>query len=107
MMLSRIGDICRGELLAIPERWPGLDLDSWVIMPDHLHFILFLRRRLPEGIPQVVAGFKSGVSRLVGREYPELVPPFWQRGFHDRVLRSSGALDRARRYIALNPTRWG
>lgn len=75
-------------------------------MPDHLHFILFLRRRLPEGIPRVVGDFKAGVSRLVRKEFPDLRGPFWQRNFHDRILRSTEALDRARRYIAANPFRW-
>src|SRR5437868_4739193 len=40
--LSPVGDICRRELPAIPDRWPAISLDSWVIMPDHLHCILLL-----------------------------------------------------------------
>lgn len=33
-------------------------------------------------------------------------PPFWQRGYHDRVVRSDRELDQIRRYVSDNPARW-
>lgn len=106
MTLSEIGDLCRTHLLGIPAHWDSTILDSWVIMPDHLHMILLVRGHLPEGIPQVVGGFKSGVARDVARHFPYVPAPFWQTRFHDRVLRSREALAAARRYIAANPAQW-
>lgn len=103
---SGIGEIVRQHLLAISTHWTQLELDAWVIMPDHLHFILRIRAPFPVGLPQAIGGFKSGVAREVGRRFPAVGTPLWQRRFHDRVLPTDAALVAAREYIRLNPARW-
>src|SRR5688572_24728762 len=103
--LSPIGDICRARLLAIPVYWREVAIDEWIIMPDHLHLILHLRSYLPQGMPQVIAGLKAGVSREATRRSLDFTRPLWQRGFHDRALASPDAFRAARRYILTNPSR--
>src|SRR5690349_7141363 len=103
MRRSALGEICRFHLLDLPVHVPQLCVDEWIIMPDHLHCVLFIERDLPTGLPQAVAGFKSAVSRSVRTSSPTASHPLWQRGFHDRVLRTSEALFRARHYIRANP----
>ncbi|MBY6205075.1 transposase [Halomonas denitrificans] len=76
----------------------------FVVMPDHLHWLLQLGPRL--SISQVVSKTKSAVSRnfpvrLRGRS------PIWQRGFHDRRLRPSEDLRSVARYVIENPVRAG
>ncbi len=55
---------------------------------------------------EIVGAFKSlsaiGCNRLLGRSGQ----PFWQRGFHDHIVRNDGALERIRWYIAGNPAHW-
>ena len=104
--LSPIGGLCQSELLAIPRRWTEVDLDEWVVMPDHLHFILRLRSALPAGLSQVIGGFKSGVSRLVAAGALATGSSIWQRSFHDRKLRTDSAIESARLYIRRNPMSW-
>jgi putative transposase len=104
--LSRVGELCHSELLAIPSRWDVVELDEWVIMPDHLHFIIRLRAALPAGLSQVVGGYKSGVSRLVAAGALSAIPTIWQRSFHDRKLRTASAIEAARLYIRRNPVNW-
>jgi putative transposase len=104
--LSPLGELCRSQLLALPGHWPGVVVDAWVVMPDHVHVILHLRTYLPQGLPQVIAGFKAGISRDAARRSLAITTPLWQRGFHDRALTSTNALVTARRYIASNPARW-
>ena len=104
--LSPIGNLCRSELLAIPRRWDVVHLDEWVIMPDHLHFIIRLSAACPAGLPQVVGGYKAGVSRLVVAGAHSAISTIWQRSFHDRRLRTDSAIEAARLYIRRNPMNW-
>jgi len=49
---------------ALPDRYPGLTLDEFVIMPDHVHFIVRLEGNVekPVTLGQVVGAFKSIVT---------------------------------------------
>jgi putative transposase len=98
--LSRLGSLVAAEWRQIPERWEGVELDAFVIMPNHIHGILWLARagQVPP-LHGVVGAFKGGVSKRAGR-------PVWQRSFRDRMIRNDGELEVFRRYIAENPVRW-
>ena len=116
--LSPIGHTVRDLWIHTGEMRRGVVLDAFVIMPNHMHAIVAMPaaekrqsrsgsfRRAPESLGALVAGYKasctSEVRRLLGR--PRL--SLWQRNYHERVIRNARALDRIRRYIAANPTRW-
>ncbi len=62
-------------------------------------------RRSPRSVSSFVAGFKSSATiaiRSAGHPWNG-----WQPRFHDHVIRNADELNRIRRYIALNPSRWG
>jgi REP element-mobilizing transposase RayT len=84
-------------------------LDAFVVMPDHLHGILFLESTATGGSPAtlstIIGGFKAASARAIRRDRPNL-PAIWQRSFHDRVIRSESELVRIRQYIEDNPIRW-
>jgi putative transposase len=99
--LSRLGRIVEDEWRGMPLRWrSSVVLDEFVVMPNHLHGIVWLTRagHAPP-LQTVIGSFKSGVSRGAGR-------PVWQRSFHDRVIRNEGELDAYRDYVAANPVNW-
>lgn len=96
-------------------RYPGAVLDAFVVMPDHMHAIVFLGTD-PElsnpgvTLSQIVQSFKSvsTVEYTRGVQsgmYPAFDRVLWQRGFHDRILRNDQALNAARTYIEGNPGR--
>jgi len=101
-MLSAAGTIVGEQLRSLHERLEDVDIDAFVVMPNHVHAIVALDGRARQASPlhlgTVVGGFKSGSSREVGR-------PIWQRGYHDHVIRDERDLERAREYIATNPAR--
>ena len=94
---------------SLPARFPHVELDEFVIMPDHVHFILWLdgtRKDLPLG--RVVGAYKSITTvqwiqhlKAVGKdmEYPCRI---WQGNYHEEVVRSD-ALEQTRLYIRNNP----
>lgn len=104
--LTPLGRVVRDTLLAVPDHWPVIALDAWVVMPDHVHAILVVTSALPAGLPQVVGSFKAASTKLVRRAGLWSVAPLWQRSFHDRRLAGADATAAARRYVAENPLRW-
>lgn len=100
VQLSPAGEVVASEWREIGIRWGTVSLDVFVVMPNHLHGILWLDRAGQDPpLPTVVGLFKSGASRKVGR-------PIWQRSFHDRVIRGDEELTAIRQYIIENPLRW-
>jgi REP element-mobilizing transposase RayT len=119
--LSPAGDIVRMVWQALPVHFPDMDVDAMVVMPNHLHGILLLRGRgtacrapTTEGfgrpvegsLPTIVRSFKSAAARGINRLRGTPGAPVWQRGYYEHIVRSPHALDRLRRYIAMNPLRW-
>lgn len=76
----------------------------YVVMPDHLHWLM--RLQVPFTLAQVVGGIKGFSSNEV-RRYSGRNGSIWQRGFHDRALRTEDALLPTARYIITNPLRAG
>lgn len=78
----------------------------WVLMPDHLHWLI----QLGEGgsLSGLVARFKqrtaAQINRHLGRCNGE---PVWARAFHDHALRCDEDLRTVARYIVGNPIRAG
>ena len=104
---SEVGRLVSVHWLHIEERFPSVQLDAFVLMPNHVHGVLLLTdagamNRAPT-LGEVVRSFKASVTRAANG----LVSmPFWQRGFHERVVRNEGELSRVREYIANNPRQW-
>ena len=55
----------------------------------------------------VIRGYKGAVTAAVNRHRGVPGHAVWQRGYHDRVVRTAREAEAVRRYIAENPTRWG
>ena len=80
----------------------GADTLAYVIMPDHVHWMLQLREdgNLSKVVHYVKQSSARGINRHLARR-----GPVWQRGFHDRAIRSEKNLRDAARYIVANPLR--
>ncbi len=82
-------------------------IDCFVIMPDHIHFLLEIlgresgspRSATPTALPQIVNTLKGLATKQIGR-------PTWQRGYYDHVIRNDTDLAETRQYIANNPRNW-
>ncbi|QGZ30547.1 REP-associated tyrosine transposase [Stutzerimonas stutzeri] len=70
---------------------------AFVVMPDHLHWLLELRQ---ESLSRLVGRVKSISARRIGSQV-------WQDGFHDRALRKEEDLRAMARYVIANPWRAG
>ena len=111
---------------ALSSRFPSIVLDTFVVMPNHLHGVLFLPSRAPfkraepervenGAIPltlgSVVGAFKSLTAVLYGRgaaagAWPACDARLWQRNYYEHIIKDEGSLVRIRAYIDKNPGDW-
>jgi REP element-mobilizing transposase RayT len=77
---------------------------AYVLMPDHLHWLLGLKAA---NLSSIARRFKSASARLVNRTAQTQGVRLWQPGFHDRALRREEDLPAIARYIVANPVRAG
>lgn len=118
----------------LPNKFPTVQTDEYVVMPNHFHGIVFitttdvgatLRGRPKPGQPHRVAPTKNHnptVGNIVDwfktmttNEYIRGVKqhgwsPFpgklWQRNYYEHIVRNDKELQRIRTYIASNPAQW-
>ena len=53
-----------------------------------------------------IGKFKAAVTRDVNRSNGATTISFWQRNYHEHIVRNEDDLNRIRQYIAENPARW-
>lgn len=125
MHLSEIGALAQREWLRMGQRFAHIELDEFVVMPDHVHGILLLKdlkativettdskasaaqiRVVPGSLGAVVRAYKSTVARLVNFNRFSDGEPLWQRNYYERVVEDERDLERIREYIRSNPINW-
>ena len=108
MVLNEAGFLVERCLLALPERFSGVRIDTHVVMPNHVHALLGFTNLRPgaeaPSLGEIVRSWKAASCRLVRSSAD---PCFgWQRNYYERILRNEDESDRVRRYIADNPAAW-
>jgi REP element-mobilizing transposase RayT len=118
--LTEYGRIVEHEIKNIPIIRKECIVDKYVIMPNHIHMIVQIvvvgdgnrpvcveqepradchPPQRPKSISNMVQGLKGAVTRRVGFS-------FWQRSFHDHIIRDERDYDRIAEYIENNPQNW-
>lgn len=110
----------------LDERFPEVKTDAFVVMPNHIHGILWLvgaplvgalddrieaTTRVAPALGRVVGTFKSittdkyidGVKRYGWTPFSGKV---WQRNYYEHVIRNERTLNATREYIEANPWQW-
>jgi len=75
---------------------------AYVVMPDHLHWLMQLRRS--KSLSVCVGNVKSHSARMLN-EMENRSGPVWTRGFFERAVRRDQDIVVAARYIVANPLR--
>ena len=99
---SKLGERILENWTTIPSHYPEVKNLAIQLMPDHLHFILFVTKQVPYHLGRVVNGFKTGCNKI-SKELMGTV--LWEEGYHDRILQQKGQLETMIRYLHDNPRR--
>lgn len=102
--LTEIGLAVDALIRGIPQAYPTVHVEKYVVMPNHIHLLLQIAQTGPAGcpaptIPKIVGALKSMSVRRVGS-------PLWQRGYYDHVIRDQTDYLRIWNYIDTNPAKW-
>jgi REP element-mobilizing transposase RayT len=108
VVLSKFGKIIDEVLINIPSYY-NVEIDCYIIMPDHIHLIIILDKaenKKNYSLSDVMGKFKSFSCKKI-REVLEDDEKFeWQKSFYDRIIRNEKELYQIRKYIKENPLRW-
>ncbi len=106
---------------AIPDHFPGAAIDEFIVMPNHVHGIIWitetrsvgaqhaapLRPVVPAGsLAAIVRSFKSAAAKRINEFRGTRGPPVWQRNYYERIIRDEDELNDIRQYIRDNPKNW-
>jgi len=131
MQLSEIGNMANKFWKEIPEHFPFVELDEFVIMPNHVHGIIIInkpndgecidkrnvktpnlgvsttaiasKKWKPESLGVIINQYKRICTINARKIHADFV---WQSRFHDHIIRNDDSLQRIRDYIINNALRW-
>ena len=103
--LSSYGTIVDEAINNISSIYPAIDIDCYVIMPDHIHLLLFIRTD-EYGRPMVAPTMSRVVQQLKGYITKRIGCSIWQKLFVDHVIRNREDYEEHVKYIYENPIRW-
>lgn len=131
MILNSLGHLIQNEWYELTNRFEHIKLDEFVIMPNHTHGIIIIKKIEPTTnisdkssvtnvgntkikIPtlgDIIGSFKSLVYLKHLKESKSINPnlivgTLWQRNYFERIILNNEDLDSIRHYIRNNPTRW-
>jgi putative transposase len=121
MYLNTSGQIVREEWERTPCIRPGVEIDAFVVMPNHAHLLVVvgahscapLHGRQTAVLPRprrslgsLVACFKATATRRINEIRGTPGAPVWQRNYHEHIIRDETEFDEIRQYILENPLHW-
>ncbi len=110
--LTAIGKIVYGYAEKISEKYPTVKMEKFVIMPDHVHFLISIGNELDgTGNPSPTVGnimgwFKYQTTKTINAHNNTVGEKFWQRSYYDHIIRNEKDFEETYWYIELNPQRW-
>jgi putative transposase len=131
MILSEIGSTASQYWLEIPNHFPHVKLDEFVVMPNHLHGLLILdysfvgtrhgvvllqsdkntyqkvsqfSKPKKNSVSVIINQYKSSVKRWCNRNGYKYFQ--WQARFYDQIVRDEISIENIREYVYNNPKNW-
>jgi len=124
--LNEFGGIVDTFWKQVPNHFPNVALDKFIIMPNHMHVIVLLndvgaihelplqsespyQNRIKRRImllPKIMGRFKMNSSKTINQIRNTPGTPLWQRNYFERVIRDEYELHAIRQYIINNPLQW-
>jgi putative transposase len=131
IQLNRYGKVVNDFWDNIPTHFPSVDMDAFVVMPNHVHGIILIHDACRGGVipptdngmvspsrgevtsplrkislGQIVAFYKYQTAKLVNQIRNTPGVTIWQRNYHDHIIRDDEHLNKIREYVFENPLKW-
>ena len=129
VVLSKAGKVARSEWFRTTAIRPYVELfeDEFIVMPNHIHGIIWLTRRgtarraptmdeyqsveqfgkpVSGSIPTIVRAYKSAVTHAINASQNTQGQPVWQRNYYEHIIRDEKDYENIVEYIYQNPHNW-
>jgi len=135
MILNDSGKIAKDEWLNTKQIRINVELDYYVIMPNHLHGIIIIEQSInsrgelnslpanntghiqyaptndkfkspSQTLGAIVRGFKSSVTKKIREISGDPGLKVWQSNYYEHIIRNELDLHNIRQYIEHNPLKW-
>ena len=133
---NEAGEMIQQNWEELPHRFPSIEIDAFVVMPNHIHGIVIAQKPVGASLVGARVGKNQGIEpeiatsmsapslgdvvgaykSLTTVEYGRGVNAYgwwrfpgrlWQRNYYEHAIRNEQEMDRAREYIVNNPIEWG
>lgn len=108
-ILSEAGNVIENAILQIPASYPGIAVEKFIVMPNHVHLLLTFgagekvngdgRTLCAPTLGRVIKQLKGSVTKRLGKT-------IWQKSYYDHIVRNEEDFLRIWQYIDTNPARW-
>lgn len=133
MYLNLNGNIAYKYFNEIPKHHNNINIDQFVIMPNHVHGIITVGTRhavssvnntndfngtrhavplrkfgvpMSNSLSSIIGSYKSAVTKHINKSSTRFNGSIWQRNYYDHIIRDDTDLNRIRMYIQNNPINW-
>ncbi len=126
IVLSEYGRVAEEYIGRIEERFDNVHIDEFVVMPNHMHGIIFIDQSvgvMPVGaihelplqqrkqrrqmvLPKIIGWFKMNASKSINQIRNTEGRPVWQKNYYEHVIRNEKDLRSIQEYIINNPLQW-
>lgn len=112
MILNKLGERVLECWKLIPSYYPFIELDAFVVMPNHVHGVLHFNKKEESQIDfnlikkeaktysgslgAIVRGFKVGVKKEANNLSLSFI---WQSGYHEYIIRNGNTYQKIVEYI--------
>ena len=107
--LSIYGKVAEEQLLMLENRYPTVTIDKYVIMPNHIHAIIWVNNETSGASPcptlsDIICTYKSLTTRFCKQKQD--IHKLFQTSFHDHIIRDEQDYLKIWEYIDSNPLKW-
>lgn len=111
MLLNEAGKMVLEQYYKLESDGFGIQCMDVVVMPNHIHFMVYIPKDGATTLPEAMWQFKSKTTNLyiqgvknIG--WKRFEGKLWQRSYWDVIVFNGREFEFIQRYIALNPCRW-
>jgi REP element-mobilizing transposase RayT len=124
MRLNDAGKMIRSVWRELPKRFPNIDLDEFIVMPNHIHAVFIINQQdtcvcphvrpkgtFPGTVGRILQAYKSittdkyiaGVKQWSWKRFRDKL---WQRNYWEHIIRDIDDYNNICEYIYNNPANW-
>ncbi|WP_373766596.1 transposase [Glaesserella sp.] len=110
-ILTSAGRMVEYWYLEIASHFSGVRCLDYIIMPNHIHFILFIEKGLSHSLFKIIQWFKTittnhYIKNVKENNWQPFNKKLWQRSYYEHIIRNEQSYLQICDYMRNNPYSW-